>query len=1292
MKKIKIKVLPVLFFVLMIVACITPIHAQETQQQLEITLVSSENFDNNQDAMLNFNVQNKTNKEVQTNLIVGLYEKATNKIITYNYINDKILPNSNKDWGTCIQIPEQGQYTIKAYAWDNIKNPVTLSNTLVVNQYQEVVKDINDEVTEAIKKTVDYQLDTISEPSVGSTSGDWTVLSLARSSLEIPQEYYDSYYTKVVDKVKQENSKDKKRWNDKVTDVERVSLALSAIGKNPANVDGINLLDYVFNKADNFPGIKPDGELGNRQGINELIFALITIDAKDYQSEDGITRETIINRILNDYQLEDGGFALSGKTIDIDITAMTIQALAPYYNSNQEVKKAVDKSINILSNMQGNDGKYEISFIGSAKNKPSETISQVIVALTALDINPHTDERFVKNGNSLVTALLTYIDSEGGFKHVLDKNVDPMATDQGLYALIAFNRLVNDKNSLYDMSDVDFAPVGTVQISIEKRIIGKGDTVSATSVDLFEGDNVFNVLKRLVDENELSMEYIYTEEYNSHYIQSIDGDGEFDHGSGSGWMYYVNGKLPNVGVSAYFLEDSDVIRVRYTTSWGALDAPLVNVLKDKISEAEKNNEDDYTAESYKVLKNAIKEAKVIVEDESYNSTETSKELVISNNIGAIDNAVKGLVEKKEHVIVSDTIPNDFENDLWLNTNFQLLQVGETYKLAARRVPEIIDNPITNNVAHPTYKYNVIKGNSVTIDPTSDNGVNTIKAVSLGTSVIEVTYDATNKNGKDYGACSEVNKAYVVIDVTDGEDKGIDIETNIEQRSYDTIYYTEGATTDYTFEVDVTGSDDIQVLCNDEVIEAKGNKYTVQLENRNNIIEINATNDKGTEKLFYNIEARKIEITIENLSRDDDTIKVSDEVKVSFRGITLPVYKLATIYNPTFPSMWGSANDQDYARVKYNNDSLGQIKSNDQIGQYSLATRNSIKITFDKAGEYNFTDGHIDESWWGSDLGFDKEIIGSGNSNLDADVVADSFSTLPDFSIEVEENEETATNEEEILTDTIGTVIPGDVSDGSSDESMTDLLGEYVTTISDGEINIGSIMGEDIEVPSEEIDKIELIKLINEAKLLDKTSYTEESYNNLEIMLEKAEDANKKEDITQDEVNNMISQLQSAISNLETEIDENEDTTEEEIPSSTNDTNDVMDMLMSGGVNTESSNDDVTNLLGEYVTTISDGEINIGSIMGEDIEVPSEEIDKIELIKLINEAKLLDKTSYTEESYSNLEIMLEKAEVANKKEDITQDEVNDMISQLQSVMANLENKVDEEDSSEQDTISDIEITE
>ena len=80
------------------------------------------------------------------------------------------------------------------------------------------------------------------------------------------------------------------------------------------------------------------------------------------------------------------------------------------------------------------------------------------MALSALGIDANTDPRFVKGeGDAAVSVLgnlLQYHIKDSGFKHTADGTVDRMATEQGLYALAAYQRYAMQRNSLYDMSDV----------------------------------------------------------------------------------------------------------------------------------------------------------------------------------------------------------------------------------------------------------------------------------------------------------------------------------------------------------------------------------------------------------------------------------------------------------------------------------------------------------------------------------------------------------------------------------------------------------------------------------------------------------------------------------------------------------------------------------------------------------------------------------------------------------------------------------------------------------------------
>ena len=168
-------------------------------------------------------------------------------------------------------------------------------------------------------------------------------------------------------------------------------LALTSIGKDVTNVGGHNLLkgldsmDYI-----------------QTQGINGPIWALIALDSHNYPTMGDVTREKLIQVIL-DAQLSTGGWNLSGNDADPDMTAMAIQSLAPYYKENEAVKAAVDKALDVLSELQLATGGF-----GSWGTENSESCAQVIVALTALGIDPAKDSRFIKNGLTILDALASY--------------------------------------------------------------------------------------------------------------------------------------------------------------------------------------------------------------------------------------------------------------------------------------------------------------------------------------------------------------------------------------------------------------------------------------------------------------------------------------------------------------------------------------------------------------------------------------------------------------------------------------------------------------------------------------------------------------------------------------------------------------------------------------------------------------------------------------------------------------------------------------------------------------------
>lgn len=87
-------------------------------------------------------------------------------------------------------------------------------------------------------------------------------------------------------------------------------------------------------------------------------------------------------------------------------------------------------------------------------------------------------------------------------------------------------------------------------------------------VVFYEGESVFNLFVREMKKNKIHFEYTDTPGYNSAYIEGINNLYEFDCGHNSGWIYTVNNRVPNYGVSRYALSSGDDVVFIYTCDNG----------------------------------------------------------------------------------------------------------------------------------------------------------------------------------------------------------------------------------------------------------------------------------------------------------------------------------------------------------------------------------------------------------------------------------------------------------------------------------------------------------------------------------------------------------------------------------------------------------------------------------------------------------------------------------------------------------------------------------------------------
>lgn len=259
----------------------------------------------------------------------------------------------------------------------------------------------------AVERTTEYVL-----AEMPQWDDHWLVLALVRSGAALPEDWLEAYHTALEDYVTGvEGVLDSRKH----TEYAKAVLGLVAAGYDPTDVAGYDLTAPLR-----------DVEATTRQGVNGAIFALLALDSAGDAGEVG---EEYLAFILS-RQLSDGGWVLSGQVSDTDMTAMALQALAPY-RDREEVSAAIEGAVERLGALQKPDGGF--ASYGTAN---SESAAQAILALCALDI-PLEDPRFVQGGSSALDALLAYQLPDGSFSHLPEGPANAIATEQALLAMAA---------------------------------------------------------------------------------------------------------------------------------------------------------------------------------------------------------------------------------------------------------------------------------------------------------------------------------------------------------------------------------------------------------------------------------------------------------------------------------------------------------------------------------------------------------------------------------------------------------------------------------------------------------------------------------------------------------------------------------------------------------------------------------------------------------------------------------------------------------------------------------------
>lgn len=285
-----------------------------------------------------------------------------------------------------------------------------------------------------------WLLNAVPAPGAGGFGADFAVISVARSGYNAEESWYRSYLSYMESELRaHDGALNTRRYSDYAKAV----IAYTALGQTPP--------PELLRPLSNYEAVL-------KQGINGPSWALMALDCGNYallpdsSAKVAATRQMYVDEILS-RQLSDGGWTLSGKgggpgPSDPDITAMMLQALAPY-QEQEAVRQAVDRALDCISAQQKEDGS-----LASYGVTCSESPAQMILALCALGLSPE-DERFVKPGGSLVDSVLRYRQPDGRFLHTLDgTDADILtSTEQCLEALTAVLRYQAGQPSLFRITD-----------------------------------------------------------------------------------------------------------------------------------------------------------------------------------------------------------------------------------------------------------------------------------------------------------------------------------------------------------------------------------------------------------------------------------------------------------------------------------------------------------------------------------------------------------------------------------------------------------------------------------------------------------------------------------------------------------------------------------------------------------------------------------------------------------------------------------------------------------------------
>ena len=307
-------------------------------------------------------------------------------------------------------------------------------------------------------------------------------------------------------------------------------IAIAAIGEDPRTFGNSDYVAALKNFYQN-------GQIGDAQTLNDDIFGILALRAAGLPTSDSVITGSK-NHLLAEQNADGGwGFTLSSSS-DTNMTAAAILALlAAGVPSSSETSGTART---YLQNAQNADGGFPYD-PGSQFGTDSDSSSTawVVWALNALGVNASS---WSQGDNTPLSYLEARQNSSGYFEFQPGSSEDAFSAVTTAYAIIALTgKFLPINIFLPASSGEEFV----FRIEGKNEQVCAGNTAGPTALDIVRNASAI-----------CGFSYEITEASFGPYLSRINDD---EAGGLTGWLYFVDFVLPDIGAADYQLQGGDEV-------------------------------------------------------------------------------------------------------------------------------------------------------------------------------------------------------------------------------------------------------------------------------------------------------------------------------------------------------------------------------------------------------------------------------------------------------------------------------------------------------------------------------------------------------------------------------------------------------------------------------------------------------------------------------------------------------------------------------------------------------------